>query len=195
MTPALLSFAYGVGSFAVYAVVALIILRLPGNVPPVARLSGLALLIHAVATAAGVFAFEALPYWYGASLYGFCFIFYLFGFSAVYKSVSLRILTELARQPDWGISLREVADAHVRPSFAGRAALLVAAGYAEEVGGRFRLTEYGRKMAGRLAVVQRVFGVARSGLYGAADGQEAAMQPPEGGTVSTPPRGLRQSSG
>src|SRR2546430_1100059 len=115
------SFAYGAGAFAVYAVAALGVLRLPGRAPPGARLAGTALLVHLGTTAAAACCPWPLSYWHGAALYWCCFVFALFGYCAVYKSVSLGILVLLARQGRDGLSLDRIAEAHVWPGFLSRA--------------------------------------------------------------------------
>jgi hypothetical protein len=166
MTPAGLSFACGAGSFAIWAALALVALRLPGRRGPVVRLAGLALLVHPGATAAAVLFTDAPPYWYGAALSWCGFIFVLFASCAVYKSVSLAILAELARQPDHSVPLDEISDRHVLADFLGRIRIRVEAGLVARSGDRFHLTDAGRRLARRVAAVQGLFGVARSGLYG-----------------------------
>jgi len=165
VTEALSSFAGGAGAFAAYALAVPVVLRLPGRASPVARQAGLALVVHAAAVLAAPPWLESWSYWHGAALYWCCFAVALFGHGAVYKSVSLGILGELARQDDHGLGPDRIAERFVWPGFAARARLLVAAGYAEEAGGRFRLTEAGRRLARRVRAVQRLFGVTRSGLY------------------------------
>src|SRR5581483_6448406 len=91
------SCAWGLGALAAYAVAVPVVLRLPGRVSPVARQVGLALLVHAAATLAALRWSEPWSYWHGAALYWCGFVVTLFGHSAVYKSVSLGILGELAR--------------------------------------------------------------------------------------------------
>jgi hypothetical protein len=176
MTPAVESFAFGAVSFALWAVLALVVLRLPGHLSPVVRLAGLAVMVHAVTTLAAVCFLHALPYWHGAALYWSGFIFALFGYSAVYKSVSLGILAKLAGQPDRSLSLDDISVRYVLPGFLGRVRILVEAGLVVQSEDRFQLTDAGRRLARRVAAVQRLFGVARSGLYGSAVPIDAARE-------------------
>ncbi len=166
MTPSQASFAVGALGLVAFLLLGLVLLRLPGKMAPVSRLLLLGLAVHALGTllAAGLLA--GVTYWHGAALYWLGFNVALFGFSAVYKSVSLRILTELAVQPGGTLPLADVVAAHVRPCFTARTTLLLEAGLTREEGGRFALTANGRRTAARCGRVQRCFGVQRSGLYG-----------------------------
>jgi hypothetical protein len=166
VTGATLSFANGAVAFAVYALAALVALRLPGRWSPVARKVVLALLVHVGATGVALRMYGSLPYWHGAAVYWCGFVLSLFLYSAVYKSISLTILADLAKRADHGLSLHDITTAHVWPSFVARARILVAAGYVAEAAGAFRATDAGRRLARRVAVVQRLFGVRQSGLYG-----------------------------
>jgi hypothetical protein len=176
MTSALESFVLGAASFVLWSALALFALRLPGRLAPVVRLVGLALLVHVGTTLAALRFLDRLPYWHGAALYWCGFVFALFGYSAVYKSVSLGILAALARRPDHSLSLDEVSALYVLPGFVGRVRILVEAGLVAECEGRFRLTEAGLRLARRFALVQRLFGVARSGLYGSPVPIDAASE-------------------
>jgi hypothetical protein len=165
MTPTWISFTCGAGVFAAYAVLAPVVVRLPGPVSPVVRQTALALVLQ---VALAVLALcLGVPYWHGAALFGCGFTFALFAYSAVYKSISLGMLTALGHQGA-GLTLRQVTAEHILPSFMTRIHLLIAAGYVTVSDGRFRVTEAGRRLAGRIAAVQKVFGITRCGLYGLA---------------------------
>jgi hypothetical protein len=165
MTPSQTSFAVGALSLAAFLLLNLLVLRLPGRTAPVTRQALLGLAVHGLATLLAAWQIPAITYWHGAALYWLGFNVALFGFSAVYKSVSLRILTELAARPDGTLPLADVVQAHVRPCFTTRTALLLEAGLTREEAGRFTLTAGGHKAAARCGRVQRCFGIERSGLY------------------------------
>ena len=56
-------------------------------------------------------------YWPAAAVSAFLAVCWLFAFSAVYKSVSLGVLRELARTPGHAIPLDAVTEDHMRPEF------------------------------------------------------------------------------
>ena len=70
---------------------------------------------------------------------------WLFAFSAVYKSVSLRILTQLARTPGHSLPLGAITVEYVRPEFEARVALLVRVGWAEWTADGILVTESGQR--------------------------------------------------
>jgi hypothetical protein len=158
------SLLIGLACFAMHAVVTLVWLRLPGRVSPVARHAISALATHAVGVAvAGPFA-----YWPAAAVSAFLAVCWLFAFSAVYKSVSLRILTELHRAPSHAMPMVTVTEDYVRPEFTARAALLVKMRCATETDGVYEATEKGTATARRIERVQHACGIEASGLYGEA---------------------------
>jgi hypothetical protein len=171
MTALLVGFA----CFLAHAAVTLAWLRLPGRTPPVARHAASALGTHALGVAVAAWVVGPFAYWPAAAVSAFGAVCWLFAFSAVYKSVSLRILTQLARTAGGALPLETVTEEHVRPEFAARVAVLVAMGCAEEVEGGYAVTERGNDTARRIAAVRRACGVCGSGMYGdLANGQASA---------------------
>lgn len=166
MNPALQSFLWGGGCFLAFAGLCLPVLRLPGRLAPVTRQAGLALLVHGLGVAWAVRGETILPYLHGAALYGFLVAAWLFVFSAVYKSVSLGVLCELARLPQGELPLEEITRRHVAPRFAERIDLLVAGGLVRREGDGYAITSQGKRTARRLEGMRRVFGLTGSGLYG-----------------------------
>jgi hypothetical protein len=160
------SLLIGLACFALHAVVTLVWLRLPGRVSPVARHAISALATHAVGVALAAQFVGAFAYWPAAAVSAFLAVCWLFAFSAVYKSVSLRILTELDRASEHTMPLETVTEDYVRPEFAARAALLVKMGCATESGGAYQVTEKGTATACRIEAVQHACGIKASGLYG-----------------------------
>lgn len=166
MNPALQSFLWGGGCFLAFAGLCLPVLRLPGRLAPVTRQAGLSLLVHVLGVAWAVHYGPILPYFHGAALYWFLVAAWSFVFSAVYKSVSLGVLCELARLPQGELPLEEITRRHVAPRFAERIDLLVAGGLVRREGEGYLITDQGRRAARRLEGLRRLFGVAGSGLYG-----------------------------
>lgn len=169
MNMALASFLWGFVSFAVFFGAALVVLRFRGDAAPVTRLALLGLFVHGLSIPVASLVHAGMNYWYGAALYWFLFNSFLFVFSAVYKSVSLRILWELNRAGAEGIPVADITARYVAPLFHERIAILVQGGMAQADHDRFQITAKGGVWANRFARVQKIFGVTRGGLYGGAD--------------------------
>jgi len=165
MSPAVASFLAGAIGLVVFCPLNLVVLRLPGSMAPVLRQTLLALAIHVLITLLAACLVPEIPYWHGAALFWLGFNCLLYGFSAVYKSISLRTLSTLAHSPTGSLPLRVIVEDHIRPCFTKRAALLVEAGLAQERAGLFALTAKGQILAARLTRVQWLFSIQCSGLY------------------------------
>ncbi len=166
MSPSLIALMAGAACFAAHAMLSLILLRVPGRASPAARHAASAGFTHLIGTIIAAMAFEPLPYWPIAAASGFGAIVWLFAYSAVYKSVSLRILTQLAHTKGNSLSLDEVSSQFVRPEFTARIGVLLAMGCIHCDGNSYRLTRKGQLIARRIRLVQRLCGIERSGLYG-----------------------------
>jgi hypothetical protein len=155
----------GLCCFAAHAAVTLVWLRLPGRTPPVARHAVSALGTHALGVALAAWWVGPFAYWPAAAVSAFGAVCWLFAFSAVYKSVSLRILMELDRVPGRALPLDAITEEYVRPEFETRVSLLVTMDCAEETEAGFAVTERGNATARRIEAVQRACGILVSGLY------------------------------
>lgn len=156
----------GVACFSLHAAVTLVWLRVGAGPAPVVRHAASALATHVAGVAGAAFLAGPFAYWPAAAVSGFLAVCWLFAFSAVYKSVSLRILTHLDRTPGHTLPLDVVTQEYVRPEFAARAELLVQMGCAEEVAGEYAATAKGDDTARRIARVRRACGVDGGGMYG-----------------------------
>lgn len=156
----------GLCCFLLHAATTLVWLRLPARMSPVARHAISAIGTHVFGVALAAFAVGPFAYWPAAAVSAFGAVCWLFAFSAVYKSVSLRILTELDHAPHGVIPLDAITEEHVRPEFAARIAVLMKMGCVEETEDGFVITEQGTEMARRIGFVRRICGVAGSGMYG-----------------------------
>ncbi len=156
----------GLGCFALHAVVTVVWLRLPGRTSLVGRHAISALTTHILGiTLAALLLHEPFAYWPAAAVSGFGAVCWLFAFCAVYKSVSLRILTELARRPENSLPFETITREYVGPEFDARVSLLVETGCAEETEAGYAATRTGATATRRLESVQRVWGIGQSGLY------------------------------
>ena len=89
---------------------------------------------------------------------------FLMVFGAVYKSISLRILAELCMRPGRRDDYQAILGRYVHSeSFKGRVRILIADGLATDDGDGLMLTRKGRRIAGAVAALQRLFRIERSG--------------------------------
>lgn len=166
MTPPELGLCVGAATAAAHVAATLVVLRLPGKLSPVARHAASAAVTHVGGVAVAAAVVGPFAYWPAAAVGGFAAVAWLFAFSAVYKSVSLRVLTELARAPGGAIPFAAITDDYVKAEFTARTRVVVALGWVREGPDGFELTPDGAAAARRVAAVQRLCGIGRSGLYG-----------------------------
>jgi len=158
----------GLGCFGLHVATTLVWLRRSGWTAPVARHAASALSTHVLGVLVAAWWIGPFAYWSAAAVSGFGAVIWLFLFSAVYKSVSLRILRELHRLPNHALPLATITVEYVRPEFEHRIRVLMRMGCARETDRGYEVTRKGIDTASRIAVVQWVFGIATSGLYGSA---------------------------
>ena len=159
-------FLVGICCFAAHVAFTLVWLRCPGPFSPVARHGISAIGTHVLGITVAALWIGPFAYWHAASLAAFGAVCWLFAFSAVYKSVSLRVLTQLECTPGHALPFDTIAVEYVWPEFAARNALLVAMGCAKQVQGEFTVTEKGKQTTHRIEAIQRVCGIEQSGMYG-----------------------------
>jgi hypothetical protein len=162
----MIALAVGLFCFLLHAAVTLCWLRLPGRVSPVTRHGISAIGTHVLGIVLAALFAAPFAYWPAAAVSGFLAVCWLFTFSAVYKSVSLRILTRMAHVPGNELSFDTITDDHVRSEFAARVAVLVKMGCAEETADGYAITGKGSETARRVALIQRACGIGQSGMYG-----------------------------
>jgi hypothetical protein len=156
----------GLCCFATHVVASLVWLRLRRGPALVVRHALSAVGSHALVVVVAAFLAGPFSYWPAAALSGFLAVGWLFAFSAVYKSVSLRVLAELERTPGHALTLEVITDAYVRPEFESRVAVLVNMGCAEEVAAAYAPTPKGNETARRVESVRRACGIVGDGMYG-----------------------------
>jgi len=104
-------------------------------------------------------------YWHAAAFFGLGVMLFIFGFSAVYKSVTLRTLIFIAQRPTATITARDIHLNIVMRSFRDRADLLVESGLVNLGSDGYSLTNSGRHMVFRISMVRRLLKVESAGLY------------------------------
>ncbi|MCE9561369.1 MAG: hypothetical protein K8U57_04885 [Planctomycetes bacterium] len=173
------SLLVGLACFAAHVAVTLIWLRIRRGPSPVTRHAASALSTHIIGVIVAANLVEGFAYWPVAAVSGFGAVCFLFAFSAVYKSVSLRILTQLDRTPGNAIPFVVIARDYVQPEFEARVAVLVKMDCAAELDGGYVATETGNTTARRIGVIQRACGIRGSGLYSESEATAPTRRPTE----------------
>jgi hypothetical protein len=135
------------------------------SVPPVIILALSVVVSHLASVLAGAATTPHFHYWNAAAVFGFGAMLYVFAFGAVYKSVSLEILLDLAQRPEHKAPLSDIVDRQVPDIFRKRTEILVGGGQVEHAGSSFVVTATGRKLADRISRIRRAFGIGDTGLY------------------------------
>lgn len=104
--------------------------------------------------------------WYSLSAFGFGFSSLLFLYSAVYKSVSLRILWQAFQNNGNTTAYSQLADEIMRRSFTERIDLLVSHNLVAKEAGAYRATPDGERLAKKISLLRRLLGVRTDGMYG-----------------------------
>jgi hypothetical protein len=163
------SFACGLAGILLFTILApvmqTIARRMGSTIAPVAILAIAVIISHIANVLLGVITVQQFQYWNAASIFGFGAMLYVFAFGAVYKSVSLEILLDLAQRPGRMALLSDIVDREVPEIFRGRTDILVNGGQVERTGPCFAVTAAGRAMAGRIAQLRRAFAIGDTGLY------------------------------
>jgi len=165
----MMSFAYGIVGVVLFVIMApamqFIVRLAAAPIPPVVILAIAAAISHLASTLLGTTTMQQFQYWNAASVFSFGVMTYVFAFGAVYKSVSLEILLDLAQQPERMVPLSDIIDRQIPDIFRERTEILIAGGLAERTGSSFVVTEAGRKLAGRIARIRHAFAIGDTGLY------------------------------
>ena len=139
--------------------------RARSSISPVMILAIVAVISHLASVLLGVVMVQRFQYWSAASIFSFGVMSYIFAFGAVYKSVSLEMLLDIAMQPGRGVPLSDIIEHQVPGIFNGRTRILIHSGLAERIGPLVATTPTGRKFADRIVRLRRAFAIGDSGLY------------------------------
>ena len=159
------SILVGLIAAVVHGLDMLALLRLAPRTAPMKLHAASGFGCHIAGSVVGAALVSDFNYWTAAAVYWFCFMSYLYVYSAFYKSISLKILRNTVARPDRTITLAEIYRIYVHPGFTQRVDILVAGGMAEAQGAAFVPTAAGQATAGRIRRLQRLFGIERFGLY------------------------------
>ena len=104
-------------------------------------------------------------YWHMASFFWSGIMAYLFRFSAVYKSISLRLLSRLLRSSGGYMLTDSLYQDVILRSFNDRIKVLSALGYVVQSQERFVVTSSGRLIAFRIESLRAIFSMRQTGIY------------------------------
>jgi hypothetical protein len=154
----------GVLWFAIYVCAALVVLRAPSRRSPAVVVAGLAPVGYVAALGWTLVTGGTLLFWAFSATYAFLTLAFLVAFSAVYKSVTLRILGDLLAQPDGADIVDAILSRYVMAeSFRSRVAVLTGQGFADRTAGGLRLSARGRRLARAVRAVQSAWKIEQSG--------------------------------
>lgn len=163
------SFIYGIAGVALFVAISpalqLLIQRTAPSISPVAVLAMASLIAHLASSLLGTAFAHPFQYWNATSVFCFGVMSYVYVFGAVYKSISLRILLDLASRPRRTIELSEISDRQIPDIFVERSAILIEGGLVTDDEGRYRTTPAGQRLTTRVALIRRLFGIGDTGLY------------------------------
>lgn len=160
-----MDFISGFAASILHALLMLAVAQIPLKAPALFVQVALAALVHAMVAIVLATAGILDSYWHYAAAFSLGFMVYLFGFSALYKSISLRILVDIDSQPGGIASLDDIFKRVVMRSFKQRAEALVALGAVERVGSRYAVTDAGRRTAQRIEKLRKLIGCEGGGIY------------------------------
>jgi hypothetical protein len=103
--------------------------------------------------------------WPGLSLLAFGGMVFLFAYSAIYKSISLRLLVDGAQAYPDAVSIMRLQNETVLPRFIDRINLLEGSNHFQKVDDLIVITSRGRKLYSVLVTCRTLLGFAQSGLY------------------------------
>ena len=115
----MISFVYGLIGVVFFVALAPAIIfgarRAGLSTSPAILLAITAVVTHGISVALGAANVAQFQYWDAASIFAFGVMGYVFAFGAVYKSVSLEILLDMAGRPGHAAPLQDIVD-HVAPA-------------------------------------------------------------------------------
>ena len=103
-------------------------------------------------------------FWHLSATYWFLVLCFLMVFGAVYKSISLRILADLLKQPTRSELYACILGRYIeQESYMSRLEVMMSNGLAVRLPAGFQLTAKGRRIAAIIYTIQQAFNIQRSG--------------------------------
>jgi hypothetical protein len=126
--------------------------------------------IHVLSALLSSLFLQEYVYWYAVGIYSVGWFFFFVLSTAIYVSISARILRTITHQPGASLPLEEIYQRCIREPYRERAEILTESGLAQKGDIGYKITDAGRKTARRVQWMRRVFGMEGSGLYGGRKG-------------------------
>jgi len=159
-----IEFAAGSMWFMLYAFATLIAIRLSPIRSPAVLVVILACLFTIASAPAGALAPVEANYWRALAVFLFLTLSHLMIFGATYKSISLRILLDLFLAPSGRLPAELVFSRYIeQESFTARIQVMIAQGLASHSRHGITLTPRGRRLAAAVGLLQRLYGIEKSG--------------------------------
>jgi len=159
-----LSIAHGFFCFLVYVAAICVVLRVYKNVEPAQAALVTAIIVFFVTATALLIAGGPINVLGFIISYGFFVLCFLMAFGALYKSISLRIMSDLSKTPSKTEVYDQVVARYIAAeSYQSRLAVILKNGLAVRMKDRLALTPRGRSIALCIRSVQKAFGIQNSG--------------------------------
>jgi len=143
-----------------------ILLRIFSQIAPVLIFLLSTLFSEIVLVFFGLILFDRFYFWQASAMLGLIGVTNFFLYGAVYKSVSLEMLTHLNAQRNHKISKQYLIEDVARPCVERRMELIVELGLATKSNQvQYQLTLSGLERVKQLNKIQNIFGIRQSGLY------------------------------
>ena len=162
----LFSILVGLGAGLISIILVVIMLRIRPAWPPVYVFIVCISISEILCNVIGILLVDEFYFWPASAIVGVIGIVNFFAFSAVYKSVSLQMLTTLYTQASHRVDKSVLVEKIARPAVNERIELLVEMRLASKSPDLcYTITDKGLATVKRLHKIQRLFGLRNCGLY------------------------------
>jgi hypothetical protein len=159
-----LGIVQGLIGFVIYFGAISLALRIARRIEPALLVVAATFVIFFVALALLIAIGQRINFWVFGASYWFFALSFLVAFGSIYKSVSLRILSDLSREPGRSCLYDDVLARYIaQESYKNRLMVIEDKRLATRSGTLYTLTNRGRKVAATARAIQEVFGITHSG--------------------------------
>jgi hypothetical protein len=159
------SFLFGIASFVLFMLVFIALQRANLKIGWFSLIILTGILIHILASIAGLIFFPGFSYWYSTSIYAFLWFCFFFVCSIYSVSVSLGIINYLYRKPDKTAPLQQIYNDCIKSPFQERADFLVSSGQAIRIDEKYISSPAGNRTARWLKLINKTLGMEIHGYY------------------------------
>ena len=162
MSLSFVSFIWGMAFSLIHIIAVVAALKIVKQIAPVLIHAASALISFILLSVAGIMV--EMQFWVAFSVLAFCSSSYLFVFGAIYKSLTLRILSA-AKSRNGSLSVNQLEDAVTVPTFMERISLLNEMGNIATEKDHYSLTQKGRKTANFFQTIRKIFRIETKAVY------------------------------